>query len=82
MRNKLLDDRPTYHDEMILIRVGHHLWKSGKRKEWPAEALSSALDDVWSRKEELRVGYRKAWLEMKAKTVLNLAQAREKRRKP
>jgi len=62
-RNRLLDNRPTSRGEFILIRVGHHLWRSMKAQEWPNEAVFSALKTVWDAKETLRVGLRRAWLE-------------------
>lgn len=63
MRDKRLDNRATSQPEMLLIRVGHHLWRSYKRKEYPKSVALRALQDVWDRKEALRVILRKEWLE-------------------
>jgi len=48
--------------EMLLIRVGHHLWKSWKRQEWPQEAVLAALETVWEAKRMVRLLLRKATL--------------------
>lgn len=71
MRNKLLDNRPTDPQELLLIRIGHHLWR--QRKEWPNEAGFRALQAVWDRKEALRVILRKQWLEMLENRIRRLA---------
>jgi hypothetical protein len=57
---------------MMLIRIGHHLWRSRKRREWPEEAVLSALRDVWDRKAELRAVYREQWLELCKNRANNL----------
>jgi hypothetical protein len=71
-RNRLLDNRPTSPGEFILIRVGHHLWRSMKRKEWPNEAVFSALETVWDAKETLRLELRRSWLEVSRNRTNNL----------
>ena len=53
MRDKRMDGRPTAAHELLLIRVGHHLWRSRKRKEWPEPAISRALEAVWEAKEHI-----------------------------
>ena len=58
-----MDGRATHPAELVLIRVGHHLWRSYKRKEYPESVALSALQDVWDRKEAMRVILRKEWLE-------------------
>jgi len=58
-----MDGRPTATHELLLIRVGHHLWRSRKRKEWPEPAISRALEAVWEAKEQIRVPLRKEWLD-------------------
>jgi hypothetical protein len=77
MRNKRLDNRPTSNIEMTLIRIGHHIWRSGRRKEWPDNVISSSLQAVWDLKEAHRAILRKSWLESMKKRGERLAQVRE-----
>ena len=79
MRDKRFDNRPTAPHELLLIRVGHHLWRSYKRKEWPEPAISTALQAVWDAKEEIRRPLRQAHLESLPKRNLALAKARAAR---
>jgi hypothetical protein len=60
----------------VLIRVGHHLWRSRKRKEWPELAVSSALQDVWDAKEALRIILRKEWLDYAENRAKQIAKFR------
>jgi hypothetical protein len=56
-----MDSRVTASHEMLLIRVGHHLWREFKSKSirtWPKEALLVALETVWKAKEAVRVPLR------------------------
>ena len=76
MRDKRLDNRPTADHEMLLIRVGHHLWRSRQRKEWPETGVNLALACVWQAKEEIRVPLRKQWLETVKNRAEILAKAR------
>jgi len=66
MRDKRLDNRTTPWHELLLIRIGHHLWREWKSKDpagWPKAPLFSALEAVWEAKEQIRVHLRKEWLE-------------------
>jgi len=76
MRNKQLDNRPTSDVEQKLINIGHHIWR--QRKEWPALAISRALQAVWDTKEAVRAPLRSAWLE----TLRNRIIALHARRRP
>jgi hypothetical protein len=69
-----MDNRPTAPEELTLIRIGHHLWRSRKRKEWPEDAVCAALETVWGIKETLRIGLRKQWLESYEKRINDLRQ--------
>lgn len=64
MRDKRFDKRPTDPTELLLIRVGHHLWRSRKRREWPESVAMAALETVWAAKEAYRVPLREKWLEL------------------
>lgn len=72
MRDKRLDGRATSPAELTLIRVGHHIWRSMKRKEWPEHVAMSALRDVWDAKELIRVPLRADWLAFVEKSKKNL----------
>ena len=74
MRDKRLDGRPTSPEELLLIRAGHHLWKSQRRKEWPEKAVSQALETIWSAKEALRVELRQEWLNSREKRISDFQQ--------
>ena len=63
MREKCFDNRPTSREELLLIRAGHHLWRSMKRKDYPESVALAALGTVWMAKRELRVLLREEWLE-------------------
>ena len=63
MRDKRLDGRSTTPEELLLIRAGHHLWRSRKRKEWPEIVVAYALRAIWDAKEAYRVELRRSWLE-------------------
>jgi hypothetical protein len=63
MRDKRLDNRATAPHEMVLIRVGHHLWRAWKASRRQDKALFAALETVWAAKEAVRVDLRKEWLE-------------------
>jgi hypothetical protein len=80
LRDKRMDARPTAEHEMALIRIGHHLWRSYKRKEWPEPGISISLQTVWDAKEEIRRPLRAAWLESWKKLhpdrVARMAKAR------
>jgi hypothetical protein len=61
-----MDGRGTAPHELLLVRVGHHLWreyKSRKPSGWPAVALYAALESVWDAKEAVRVELRQEWRE-------------------
>ena len=63
MRDKRMDSRATAKHEMLLIRIGHHLWnwrKQAIRKhEWDlAEDYLKCCQIVWALKEEIRVPLR------------------------
>ena len=61
-----MDNRPTAPHELLLIRVGHHLWREWKSKDakgWPKAPLFTALEAVWEAKEQIRVPLRKEWLD-------------------
>jgi hypothetical protein len=79
-RNYLLDNRPTSDTELLLIRIGHHLWRSYKRQEWPNEVVFSALQTVWDLKETVRRPLRKAWLESLKKRIERLSDMRKQRK--
>lgn len=79
MRDKRLDNRPTDPAEMILISCGHHLWRSGKRGEWPSEVVSLALQTVWDAKETIRVPLRRSWLESQEKLKIHMRKVRYSR---
>lgn len=55
MRDKRMDSRATAPHELLLIRIGHHLWRWRKLKAWPEPAIMSALEEVWAAKEAVRV---------------------------
>lgn len=79
MRDKRLGNRPTERAEMILVRVGHHLWrwyKQGQRSHGGEEYLK-CCQIVWNLKEELRVGLRGKWLESCKKRAATLAVVRQ-----
>lgn len=72
-----MDNRATADHELLLIRVGHHLWreyKSEKPRGWPREALLAALETVWAAKEAVRVPLRQEWLRSREKTANHLRQ--------
>lgn len=60
-----MDGRATAPHELLLIRVGHHLWReyrSRKPSGWPAAGLYAALETVWDAKEAVRAPLRAEWL--------------------
>jgi len=76
LRDKTMDNRPTPPEELLLIRAGHHLWRLRKGKEWPEQALWSALQTIWDAKEALRVELRQQYREAIEKRKLNLTGRR------
>lgn len=58
-----MDSRGTAPHELLLIRIGHHLWnwrkKAQKVKNWDlAEEYLKCCQIVWALKEEIRVPLR------------------------
>lgn len=76
MRDKRMDGRATDDVELLLIRVGHHLWRSGRRKEWAERPLFAALQAVWDAKETIRQPLRRSWLEHVENCKLRLGRHR------
>jgi len=72
MRDKSLDNRLTTKEELILIRIGHHLWRSRRRKEWPETTILPALQAIWDTKSILRVNLHKEWLESRKNRIKNM----------
>ena len=73
MRDKRLDGRATAPHELLLIRIGHHLWREWKASKRQDKALYTALETVWAAKEVVRVPLRKEWLEFRKNQKKRLA---------
>ena len=73
MRDRRFDTRATALHELLLIRVGHHLWKSYKSRIYPENVALAALKAVWNAKEEVRVVLRQEHLETWEKRSERLA---------
>ncbi len=63
MRDKRLDNRATAKHELLLIRIGHHLWnwrkKAVSQHDWHlADEYLKCCQVVWALKEEIRVPLR------------------------
>lgn len=63
MRDKRMDSRATAQHELLLIRIGHHLWnwrkQALKHHDWPlADEYLKCCQVVWALKEEIRVPLR------------------------
>lgn len=81
MRDKTYDNRGTPREEIILIRIGHHLWALSKRARHQDSALSAALETVWNAKRVLRGELREKYRQSAEKSKMNLsAKSRFKER--
>lgn len=73
MRDRTYDNRATPREEILLIRVGHHLWAMSKRARHADSALSAALETVWNAKRVLRAELREKHRQGVEKSKMNLS---------
>jgi hypothetical protein len=73
MRDKTYDNRGTPREEILLIRIGHHLWRLRGKNKWDAIALDSSLETVWEAKRTLRAELREKHRQGVEKSKMNLS---------
>lgn len=73
MRDKTYDNRGTPREEIILIRIGHHLWALRGKQKWQETALMSALETIWEAKRTLRAGLRESYRQSREKSNMHLS---------
>lgn len=73
MRDKTFDNRGTPSEELLLIRIGHHLWRLRGKNKWDATALDSSLETVWAAKRTLRAELREKYRQSAEKSKMNLS---------